>query len=225
MHLSLWGISCGPGLFNNSQSTQERWASAYRTPTPGLVPFPVFQRPTESQHTWWISLFVPKRGGQNSDPHSRSFMDRGSEECIRKCVRFEHKEKELVHPAAGLSSGHMHALCPLSPSHLSPCSTSDFSFFSVVSFFNNSKGKSQPSPRCLLSLHPHPQFIKNTKCSANHFYEQLSTSVHVAGGSWQGSADKKEDGHRCWGPSEWVPCLLPAPIQCGLCPCSPWRMR
>lgn len=193
MHLNLRGISCGPGLFSNSQRIVCRKGGLLPTglPTPGLVPFPVFQRPTESQHTWWISFFVPKRGGQNSDPHSRSFMDRGSEECIRKCVRFEHKEKELVHPAAGLSSGHMRALCPLSPSHLSPCSTSDFSFFSVVSFFNNSKGKSQPSPRCHPSLHPHPQFIKNTKCSANHFYEQLSTSVHVAGGSWQGSADKK----------------------------------
>lgn len=139
-------------------------------------------------------------------------------------MRFEHKEKELAHPVAELSSGHMHALCPLSPSHLSPCSTSDFSFFSVVSFFNNSKGKSQPSPRCHLSLHPHPQFIKNTKCSANHFYEQLSTSVHVAGGSWQGSADKKM-GADVGGLGRRVPCLLPAPIQCGLCPCSPWRMR
>lgn len=89
--------------------------------------------------------------------------------------------------------------------------------------FNNSKDKSQPSPRCHLSLHPHPRFIKNRKCSANHFYERLSTSVHV-GGSWRGSADKKM-GAEVGGLVSGVPCLLPAPIQCGLCPCSPWRMR
>lgn len=140
----------------------------------------VSQRHTERRYSWVISLFVPKWEDIIQTPTgAHSWTD--LENAYGGVCGSNTKRQKLVPLAVGLTPCHMQTLWPFPPVTCLPVPR--LIFFSVVSFFNNSKGTSQHSPRYHLRLHPHPQLIKNTKCSANHFYEQLRSSVHV-GSPW-----------------------------------------
>lgn len=84
-------------------------------------------------------------------------------------------------------------------------------FLSAVSFLITQKVQASVPPDIIYVCNPQTQLIKNTKCSANHFYEQLNASVHV-GGSWGAqltSGRAPRLGPRVVGPL-LLPCSHPA---------------